>query len=84
MNWANIPVQQVKGQGQRVGQTLGPFTQDHFTGWLYQGYLVIVHEDGDEIEPGPHVCAVFEQSRLIWLDTLVEAGRAILVAAGVR
>jgi hypothetical protein len=84
MYWATIPAEEIKRQGVRVGATPGPLTQDRFTGWLYQDYLVVVHEDGDEVDREPHVCAVFEQGKLVWLDTIADAGRAILTAAGVR
>jgi len=75
---------EVKEHGTRVGEALGPLTQDRFTGWLYDGYMVVIHENGDEVCPGPHICAVFKGNQIIWLDEIATAGRAILAAAGVR
>jgi len=84
IDWGKVPAQEIKTHGVRVGETLGPLTQDQFTGWLYQNYLVVIHENGDEIDSRPHVCAVFKHEKLIWLDVITEAGKAILTAAGVR
>lgn len=84
INWAKVTAAEVKEHGRRVGEALGPLSRDCFTGWLYAGHLVVIHENGDQANPGPHICAVFKGNQIIWLDEIATAGRAILAAAGVR
>ncbi len=82
IDWAKVTAAEVKEHGTRVGDTLGPLSREIYAGWLYQGYLVVVHETDGEI------AAVFKRGpngwRLIWLDSISRAGLAILTAAGVR
>lgn len=41
INWAKVTAAEVKEHGTRVGDALGPLTQDRFTGWLYDGHMVV-------------------------------------------
>lgn len=82
LDWDKVTAEEVKKHGTRVGEDLGPLSQEKYTGWFYQGYLVVVHETGGDL------AAVFERGldglRLVWLDGISKAGLAILTAAGVR
>lgn len=81
MNWATVPAEEVMQQGVRVGTTLGPLSHEKYTGWFYRGYLVVLHHE----RARTHICAVFDrQGQPVWLDSITEAGLAILTAAGVR
>ncbi|HHW41283.1 MAG TPA: hypothetical protein GXX19_09070 [Syntrophomonadaceae bacterium] len=84
IDWAKVSADDIKKHGTRIGETSGPLSKDRFTGWLYAGHLVVIHENGDQANPDPHICAVFKGNQIIWLDEIATAGRAILAAAGVR